>query len=256
MYQREAGEVFRVKQGRASLPVLKKEMIIAELIRIPFSLNRHYPGQFGAFKLIAASISYKNTLVCCSSQQIGTLFINADISHTNRMESVKLSSPELLYHSSSIRVNAFWQNCRCKKQGHQRPPKTAPFLLRHVRLPWAEYVCRLTLGKKRFIIKLQFKNKDIGGKRERKEKHMGFLNNLFDKAKEQIGDSVAEKVKDVISDNLDDLAAKIPEDKRDEILKLLEAGKKVAAIQKVCDITGLNKAEAEKMLEKLKGYLK
>lgn len=114
----------------------------------------------------------------------------------------------------------------------------------------------MTLGKKRFIIMLQFKNKDIGGKRERKEKYMGLLNNLFDKAKEQIGDGVAEKVKDAISNNLDDLAAKIPEDKRNEVLKLLEAGKKVDAVQKVCDITGLDKAEAEKVLEKLKSCLK
>jgi len=85
---------------------------------------------------------------------------------------------------------------------------------------------------------------------------MGVLDNLLDKAKEQIGNGAADKVMDAISDNLDDLAEKIPEDKRKEVLKLLEAGKKIAAVDKVCEFTGLDKAGAEKLVEKLKGFLK
>ncbi len=84
---------------------------------------------------------------------------------------------------------------------------------------------------------------------------MGLLDNLLDKAKEQIEDGAAEKVMDAISDNLDDLVEKIPEDKRKEVLKLLEAGKKIAAVEKVCEFTGLDKTGAERLLEKLKSCL-
>ena len=85
---------------------------------------------------------------------------------------------------------------------------------------------------------------------------MGFLDKLAGKAKDVLGDGVADKVLDVIDDNLDDVVAKIPEDKRDDVLKLLQSGKIDAAIDKVCEVAKVDKAEAEELVEKLKKLLK
>ena len=60
----------------------------------------------------------------------------------------------------------------------------------------------------------------------------------------------------MLDDNLDDVVAKIPADKRDDVLKLLQNGKVDAAIDKVCEVAKVDKAEAEELVEKLKKLLK
>lgn len=92
--------------------------------------------------------------------------------------------------------------------------------------------------------------------RARKGRKMGLLDNLLGKAKDKMDDGVVGKVMDALDDNLDDVIAKIPADKRDDVLKLLESGKVDAAIDKVCDVAKMDKAEAEKLVEKIKGFLK
>lgn len=85
---------------------------------------------------------------------------------------------------------------------------------------------------------------------------MGFFNNVLDKAKDAIGDTVADKVRGTIDDNLNDVLAKIPADKRGDILKLLESGKADAAIDKVCEVAKVDRKEAKELVEKVKGLLK
>ena len=85
---------------------------------------------------------------------------------------------------------------------------------------------------------------------------MGFLDKLAGKAKDMLDDGVADKVLDAIDDKLDDVVAKIPADKRDDVLKLLQSGKIDAAIDKVCEVAKVDKAEAEELVGKLKKLLK
>jgi hypothetical protein len=85
---------------------------------------------------------------------------------------------------------------------------------------------------------------------------MGFLDKLAGKAKDMLDDGVVDKVMDAIDDNLDDVVAKIPADKRDDVLKLLQSGKVDAAIDKVCEVAKVDKAEAEELVGKLKKLLK
>ncbi len=85
---------------------------------------------------------------------------------------------------------------------------------------------------------------------------MGFFDKLAKKAKDVVDDGVVDKVLDVVDDKLDDVVDKIPADKRDDILKLLESGKVDAAIDKVCEVAKVDKAEAKELVEKLKGLLK
>lgn len=85
---------------------------------------------------------------------------------------------------------------------------------------------------------------------------MGFFDKLADKAKDVMDDGVAGKVLDALDDNLDDVVAKIPADKRDDVLKLLQNGKVDAAVEKVCQVAKVDKAEAKELVEKLKKMLK
>ena len=85
---------------------------------------------------------------------------------------------------------------------------------------------------------------------------MGFLDKLAGKAKDVLGDGAVDKVLDAIDDNLDDVVEKIPADKRDDVLKLLQNGKVDAAIDKVCEVAKIGKDEAEELVEKLKKLLK
>ena len=85
---------------------------------------------------------------------------------------------------------------------------------------------------------------------------MGFLDKLAGKAKNVLGDNVADKVLDAIDENLDDVVAKIPADKRDDVLKLLQNGKVDAAIDKVCEVAKVDKDEAEELVGKIKKLLK
>lgn len=90
----------------------------------------------------------------------------------------------------------------------------------------------------------------------RKGHTMGFLDKLAGKAKGVLDGGVADKVMDALDDNLDDVVAKIPADKRDDVLKLLQSGKVDAAVDKVCEVAKVDKAEAEELVEKLKKLLK
>ena len=85
---------------------------------------------------------------------------------------------------------------------------------------------------------------------------MGFLDKLAGKAKDVLGDGAVDKVLDAIDDNLDDVVEKIPADKRDDVLKLLQNGKVDAAIDKVCEVAKIGKDEAEELVEKIKKLLK
>lgn len=89
-----------------------------------------------------------------------------------------------------------------------------------------------------------------------KDVSMGFLDKLAGKAKDMLEDGVADKVLDVIDDKLDDVVEKIPADKREDVLKLLQNGKVDAAIDKVCEVAKVDKAEAEALVEKLMKLLK
>ena len=89
-----------------------------------------------------------------------------------------------------------------------------------------------------------------------KDVNMGFLDKLAGKAKDVMDDGVAGKVLDALDDNLDDVVAKIPADKRDDVLKLLQNGKVDAAVDKVCQVAKVDKAEAKELVEKLKKLLK
>ena len=85
---------------------------------------------------------------------------------------------------------------------------------------------------------------------------MGLFDKLADKAKDLVEDGGVDKVLDAVTDNLDDVVAKIPADKRNEFNKLLEKGEKSAAIEKVCDFTGLGKDKAKDLVDKLQELLK
>lgn len=85
---------------------------------------------------------------------------------------------------------------------------------------------------------------------------MGLFDKVMKSTKGKIDLGAVDKVMDTLDDNLDGVLAKIPADKRDDIVKLLDSGKADDAIDKVCELTKLDKDAAEKIVEKLKGIMK